>query len=321
MRKLFLLLLCCSFWFGCNGEETVSTEPVTPVTEQQEFRLEGIWGGYFPGSSAQNPSAGLELNFERRSRGGFVLRGDRDLTASNIQLVREGNKVTVTLDAGDPDISVFTGSFVDADTLQGTFQNASRGEDLELTLKHSTAADLPDLRQDEIQAAAQTPYLTTRFDVIANGITYSFYYGLGNNSTPGLWGTVEGSPPMGGLNAGSTEVAQLIFFPKTLVFDLLPEVSLSFPAYIEFQVEDFAQVNTDAAVSSPQGKGSYVLDSSGLEQPVTSAQARYVATPQLFDRADWATSFNNPDTQTIVILRRLYRVPFNTFQLLQHRLF
>jgi len=35
--------------------------------------LDGVWGGYFPGSSASNPKTGIEVHFFRDKQGGLFI--------------------------------------------------------------------------------------------------------------------------------------------------------------------------------------------------------------------------------------------------------
>lgn len=139
---------------GCGDSREVIGQ-LAPVGGAQngEVRMRGVWGGYFPGSSLQNPRNGIELHFDRpvhrgsaRHAAGFIHRDGLQGSRHDVLVEETGSRVKLTFDPGTPDQGIFEGEFEGPHTLRGTFANTRRGERFPVTLQHSDSVPLGTLK-------------------------------------------------------------------------------------------------------------------------------------------------------------------------------
>src|SRR5215831_460568 len=149
MRRILLLLLSLSLASHGWGEAGSKNTPAFP--------LGGVWGGYFPGSSLQDPREGVEVRFDRQSRNGLIFRvplakppkrpcsANPAVDRSTVIVHQTGKHVTVTFPGATGDESTFRGTFVNADRIQGKFTNSCRGENFKMDLVSAdSAGETPD---------------------------------------------------------------------------------------------------------------------------------------------------------------------------------
>lgn len=139
---------------GCGDSREITGQPAPVVSQaNSETRMKGVWGGYFPGSSLQNPRNGIELHFDRptqrggsRHAAGFIHRDGLQGSRHDVVVEETGSRVKLTFDPGTPDQGTFEGELADSHTVRGTFANESRGERIPLTLQHSDSVPLQTLK-------------------------------------------------------------------------------------------------------------------------------------------------------------------------------
>jgi hypothetical protein len=292
-----------------------------------EFPLQGFWGGYFPGSSREDPRAGVEIHFERHGRNGFIHRDAGTAHRALVSVERDGNDVKITFDGTDEDDSTFEGRFVDADRIRGRFTNEARGESLPLELVRAesigltTPAPLPTttLGEPTFASAAQAPlapHVTLQIRAATeSGTVYTFLFGLGYWFNPGRWTSADTIPNSPVPATGPTAVLQLLFFPSWIVFDAYAyasEVILS--ASIEVPISDFLPVDASGPRHLTYDDCSFV----GVwpyDESVLWVEMQYVETDDWYDRVPWPTRTSDPP-YTLEYDNETYQVPANAGEML-----
>lgn len=328
----WLVLVCLGlFLSGCGGSGQIGDlgSPGVSTAGPVEFPLRGIWGGYFPGSSLDNPKAGLEIHFERRSSNVFIHRLSGPATRSRVAVQRSGNDVVLSFPGAQGDDSTFSGSFVSPDRIRGRFQNLSRNENFTLELVSADSAlPLTDLRPATPAAGLLTgsqpspPYNTLRIETRLKDNMYAFVTGLGYYFTPGSFRVNADYPPPGESDDwvryniyGTSAVLQLAFYPDWIVFDLYDSVQqLSYMASIEVKMTDFAQVTTERREIS--ASSSSVVGAFPLDYTPDQVWMYYMPTQERFDASKFATQYAPGVGQHITISGQDFFVPHNAAALL-----
>jgi hypothetical protein len=128
-RSAFLLLTVALFYLGSGGLATApahAQELTSPA-----FELTGLWHGQFP---ANEGDEGVDIDF-CQNQAHFMLDGKR-VQRQDLKVERNGDSVSIWLTSlsHPEDQALFTGTFVDPDTLQGRYINTLRGEEFSMDL-------------------------------------------------------------------------------------------------------------------------------------------------------------------------------------------
>src|SRR5262245_23016617 len=260
MRRILFLLLSLSLASHGWGEAGSKNAPAFP--------LEGVWGGYFPGSSLQDPREGVEVRFDRQSRNGIIHRvplakppkrppcsANTAVDRSTVIVHQTGKHVTITFPGARGDESTFDGTFVNADRIQGKFTNSCRGESFKMDLVSADSvgrSPVPGPPPGPPTPAPPGKHLTLQIEVTdEDGNTYTFRFGLGYYYNPGTWTTDDDVPAPGfsseDRHSNPSAVLQVPFFPDWIDFNLYAQSSqLTEIASFEVQLAEFAKVTPNS---------------------------------------------------------------------------
>lgn len=285
MSLLLLVLVGC----GSSGNDFVGTgsSGSTANATLLQGQLSKTWGGYFPGSSFQQPETGLEVHLEGPvrngvfHRAGFIHRKNLEAHRHDVQVQQEGSAVVLVFDPGSSDEGRFSGTLINDHTLRGTYTNSSRGEAHNLDLISSTAVpqDIRPIHAKAVESpvrplASQTGYLTLRLDFLSSfsgfpSIQNTVNFGLGPYYNSGFAdSTWRGNHNFndgeytwdGGIGADTSEgfstVSYMFFFPDWLLLDLYarPSDTSGSGHLASFQLPWTSLITLDA---SKLGSGSY----------------------------------------------------------------
>lgn len=127
IRTLTLLLSLLLSLTGCGSSEVAQQSTSAPSF----FPLRGTWTGQFPPTEGDE---GVELHFQP-DFAFFVQNGQRVARQRLLtETVGSQLRLTLTSETNAQNQAVFTGSFVDANTLAGRYVNSFLQEDFDLTL-------------------------------------------------------------------------------------------------------------------------------------------------------------------------------------------
>lgn len=142
MKRRTVLILAALLFAGCGDSESQFSGQSVPTTAQVNARLTGVWGAYFTGHQAGSDDRGVEIQFDRKDPKGYLLRG-KGPHPQKVEVTGDGASLRIVLtDTRDPnDRSVISGTLLDATTLRGSFENASRGESFPVDLKRHSDSD------------------------------------------------------------------------------------------------------------------------------------------------------------------------------------
>ena len=327
------LFLCLAFWSAVAEALTRSTIFLQPV----EIRLRGClpvpWvvsgGGYFPGSSPQNPERGIEIHFARQNGAAFIHRASNRSKRYPVTSTVTGDQVLILFGANSADEGRFTGSFVRENLLRGNYTNPSRGENYPLDLSLADGTGLAEVQGGaKSPGAAQVvsgPYVTLRLDFQAKdgfgspNRSFSIHYGLGfatdreGGGTRASWKLVGGQSSLGNPGAevtgGLATTSRLVFYPDWVVLDAFGHsnfnslLSLELPRLDLVRLSGANLAEDASSVEAGQNKVWQVVD----------LALSYDSSPIPLDIVPLLTSAQNPKNQTVVLSGQSYQVPDNMF--------
>ena len=216
--KIVLLVLALLL-AGCGDSADlaqVSGQPVSPNGGGPRFRLDGVWGGFFP-DHQPGQGRGVEIHFPRTEREAAVLR-EGGPQRYEMDLTQTGNDVKIVLSSSfDPqDRSVLTGTFSDATTIKGRFVNESRGENFPIELKRHPDSD--QFLNPVAPALAQQSgnvYEALSFSALASDNTLYEW-----TLHPGYPGGFEAKLPSGATVSGKLYMTPMNWFGEWTEFEL-----------------------------------------------------------------------------------------------------
>lgn len=285
-----------------------------------QYPLEGVWGGYFPGSSADDPHAGVEIHFPRQGRNAFVHHEDGTAHRATVSVERDGNDVTLTFAGRPGDSSSFHGNFVGSDRIRGRWES-TRDESFPLDLVRPESTGLVPLTPPAsssplavarpAETAELAPHVTMQIQArTEDGVTYTFLFGMGWYFNPGTWKSPDVIPNQQMISTGPSAVLQQVFFPSWIVLDAYAyDSQILMAASLEMPLADFLAVNPRSPRTVTPYEDSFV----GVwpdDVPAVSVQLSYVETDDFYDRVPWPTRATDPE-YAVEYDGKEYQVPAN----------
>lgn len=143
MKRILLILLALCL-AGCGGSSDlnqVSGQVGGAGAGGANFRLDGVWGGFFPDHAAGS-DRGVEIQFARTEREAFVLRAD-GVHVFEMESQQNGADVSIELTSlqNPQDRSTFVGRFTSPTSITGQYTNVSQNENFALELNRHPNSD------------------------------------------------------------------------------------------------------------------------------------------------------------------------------------
>jgi hypothetical protein len=245
----------------------------TPVNGQ----LTGVWGAYFPDRQVDQDQ-GVEIQFGRREREGFIVRDD-GVAPQNMEFSRSGDSLRIVLTDRHNfnDQSLISGTLVDPTTMRGRFVNQSRGEDHPIELKRHPDSDQFLIGVDPL-VTAQDVGTTEPIEILQitatgeNGRAYRF------DVWPGYPGYFRMRSPT--LSKGYCYIQPLYWFASFSNFELTeyddPDIPTFYLGSLYLKIDDWAKVGYAPLTLVDSGDGSYIEESNrfGANFPPTAVDIK-----------------------------------------------